>query len=251
MKHPRNTVSWQALSEAIAVNPNKNVQLGGGAATASLLSLPSDTDLSWLPGWSQDTNQIMDVISASLWIREPLYRTATSSVKRTMEMEEASFLMNQIESAYKSITGHTWVRKHLEEELRFRSGGGAAQLDFWSSVRTTKRMAQLVDFVCRVREFRLCVFYPDKKEVTNIPLKSHGCDTVTLVDADSSRILLGSTISLNDVIIKSEMAWFVPLSEPGIGSTTMARIIEELKPGIYKGNRMTLWKLLQQKKSLE
>jgi hypothetical protein len=255
---PKHDLPWSAISEAIQANPNKTVQIGGGAATASLLALPADTDVPWLPGWSHDTNQVLDVVAASLWIREPLYRSATTSVKQTMEMEEAAFLMNQIESAYKSFTGHTWVRKHLEEELRNRSGGSLAAPDFWASMRTTKRLSQLVDYVCRVRGFRLCLFYPGQNEVTNVPLLSHGlpADKVTLIDTEACRVLLADhakpSCTLNSVILASEMSWFVPLSEPSIGATTVAQIVQSLqalKPGVYKGNRPTLWRLLKMKQS--
>lgn len=249
---PKHDIPWTSLSEAIQSNPNKTVQISGGAASASLLALPADTDVPWLPGWSHDTNQVLDVVAASLWIREPLYRSATTSVKQTMEMEEAAALMNQIESAYKSFTGHTWVRKHLEEELRLRSGGSLATPDFWASMRTTKRISQLVDYVCRVRGFRLCLFYPGQNEVTNVPLLSHGLppEKITLVDTEACRVLLGSTITLQTAILASEMTWFVPLSEPGIGATTVAQIVQSLQalePGVYKGNRPTLWRLLKMK----
>jgi hypothetical protein len=261
---PKHDLPWSAISDAIQANPNKTVQIGGGAASASLLALPADTDVPWLPGWSHDTNQVLDVVAASLWIREPLYRSATTSVKQTMEMEEAAFLMNQIETAYKSFTGHTWVRKHLEEELRNRSGGSLAAPDFWASMRTTKRISQLVDYVSRVRGFRLCLFYPGQNEVTNVPLLSHGLppDKVTLVDTEACRVLLspagsgltmqGPATTLQSVILASEMTWFVPLSEPSIGATTVAQIVQSLQslePGVYKGNRPTLWRLLKLKQS--
>lgn len=261
---PKQEVSWSSLSEAIQVNPNKSVQIGGGPASASLLSLPGDTEVSWLKGWSHDTNQVLDVVAVSLWIREPLYRSATTSVKQVMEMEEATFLMNQIETAYKTFTGHTWVRKHLEEELRLRSGGSLAAPDFWASMRTTKRLSQLVDYVCRVREFRLCLFYPGQNEVTNVPLLSHGLppEKITLVDTEACRVLLGPAGSgltmqgpattLQTAILKSEMTWFVPLSESSVGATTVAQIVQGLQalaPGVYKGNRSTLWRLLQMKRS--
>jgi hypothetical protein len=251
---PKHDIPWTSLSEAIQANPNKSMQIGGGAASASLLALPADTDVPWLPGWSHDTNQVLDVVAASLWIREPLYRSATTSVKQTMEMEEAAFLMNQIESAYKSFTGHTWVRKHLEEELRLRSGGSLAAPDFWASMRTTKRTSQLVDYVCRVRGFRLCLFYPGQNEVTNVPLLSHGLppEKITLVDTEACRVLLGSAITLQTAILKSEMTWFVPLSESSIGATTVAQIVQSLQalePGVYKGNRPTLWRLLKLKQA--
>lgn len=247
-------VSWSSLSEAIQANPNKTVQIGGGPASASLLALPGDTDVPWLPGFSHDTNQVLDVVAASLWIREPLYRSATGPVKQNMEMEEATFLMNQIESTYKTFTGHTWVRKHLEEELRLRSGGSPAVPDFWASMRTTKRLSQLVDYVCRLRGFRLCLFYPGQNEVTNVPLLRHDLapEKITLVDTEAGRVLLGPATTLQTAILRSEMTWFVPLSESGVGATTMAQIVQSLQslePGVYKGNRTTLWRILKLKQS--
>jgi hypothetical protein len=241
-------VSWSDLHEAIQANPNRTTALGGGAVSASIASLPTEISIPWLPGWSADSDQSLDIVALSLWISDPLYRAATQGTKAVMEMEEAASLLHQHEKAYKEYTGHTWVRKHLEEELRARAAGAPAIPDFWSSVRTTKRAASLVDYVCRVRGFRVGLLYSEG--VTNIPLISKE-DLVLVYNnhvlVSSSGFRLSKTL-WPDVTIKSDLPWFIPTCVPSVGTTTTAQILERLKalkPGVYKGNRLTLWRLLQ------
>jgi hypothetical protein len=76
--------------------------------------------LPWLPDFTEDTTFVIsDAVSLALWIRDPLFRTATPSVRRAMEKEEAAFLLHSSEVAWKEKGGKArgWVRKHLEEDL--------------------------------------------------------------------------------------------------------------------------------------
>jgi len=241
-------VPWSDLTEAIQANPNNALKPGGGAVSASVASLPTDVSIPWLPGWSADSDTLLDIVALSLWIRDPMYRAATEGTKAVMEMEEAASLLHQHEKAYKEHTGHTWIRKHLEEELRARAAGSPAYPDFWSSVKTTKRTASLVDYVCRVRGFRVGLLYSEG--ITNIPLIS----TEDLVLVYGGHVLVSSSgFRLSkalwpDVVIKSDLTWFIPACVPSVGATTTAQILERLKgmkPGVYKGNRLFLWRLLQ------
>jgi len=244
-------LQWSELNEAIQANPNRFHKVGGGPATASITAKPDDTVVSWLPGWTEDSDTMLDIIALSLGIREPLYRIATDSTKAVMEMEEASYLLHQHEKAYKEFTSHTWTRKHLEEELRARAGGAPASPDFWKSVKTSKRIASLVDYVCRLRTFRLGLIYDDM--ITSIPLIS----SVDLTLIHNGHVLVPAMLpkaSWPDVVIKSDLTWFIPPCVPSVGATTMSQIMERLKalkPGTYKGNRLTLWRLLQMELSYQ
>jgi hypothetical protein len=255
----KSEVSWSEINAAIQVNPYR-ANLGGGAATSSLTSLPDDTPLSWLPGWSEDHSApIPDCISLALWLRDPLYRSATESVRGLMEMEEASFLLNNIDIAWKAQNGrvHGWVRKHLEEDLRARSGGAAALVDSWDLVRQQKRQAQLVDYICTMRNFRVGLWWPEQRAVTNIPAQPN-VETLVLIHCETNRVLIGSTIELplnqwSTIITKADMEWFIPACASSIGASTVPQIVEQLqsiKSGIYKGNRNTLWKQLQFEKAI-
>ena len=246
-------VSWSTLKAAIAANPNKSVALGGGPATSSLTSLPSDSPVTWLPGWSEDPTAILDSISLALWIHDPMYRSATESVKGLMEMEEAAALLHDIETAWKDNgRGHGWVRKHLEEDLRARAGGAPATPDTWNLVRQQKRQAQLVDYVCTLRKIRVGLWWPEQRTVTNIPAL-YTADPIVMIQCETNRVLIGDAPTLPvknwpALVMKADMEWFVPPCAPSIGATTVAQIIESLqaiKPGSYKGSRNHLWKLLQ------
>ena len=133
-----------------------------GAASASIHTMQEEETLEWCPGWTTDTALILDAISLSLWIREPLYRTAAIPVRKAMEMEEASTLLNEIETAWKANKGRGWVRKHLEEDLRMRAAGGEPAAD-WDTVRTQRRAAYLVDYIATVRSLRFGLWWSDRK----------------------------------------------------------------------------------------
>ena len=92
-------VTWEQLKDAVHANPNRNASIGGLAST-SVASLPElSTELSWLPNWSEDTTiRLADAVSLSLWIHEPIYRSAITPVRKAMEMEEAAWLLHSIES---------------------------------------------------------------------------------------------------------------------------------------------------------
>ena len=159
------SVGWDALSAAIQANPKRSAGLGGGgAASTSLMTMPvEETHLSWLDGWTEDTTfTIADVLSFVLWVRDPMYRVATPSVRHAMEREEAAMLLEVSEKAWGEHNGKArgWVRKHLEEDLRARSSGGPPAPDAWDSMRTNKRAAQLVDYVCVMRGIRIGLWFP-------------------------------------------------------------------------------------------
>jgi len=195
----------------------------------------------------------------SLWFRDPLYRSATDSVRSLMEMEEAATLLHSIDDAWKVHSGR-WVRKHLEEELRSRAAGAAPAPDAWDAVRQQKRVAQLVDYVCVQRGFRLALWSTDKnqKTVTTIPAQAN-TDFLLMIMADTNRALLGpgnQKLPLTDfpaTILKADAEWVLPACAPSLGATTVASIIEQLQticPGTYKGNRTILWKLLQYERAI-
>ena len=211
--------------------------------------------MQWLPGWSEDQSiLVQDAIALSLWIREPLYRTATESVRGLMEMEEATSLLNMIDTAGR---GHGWIRKHLEEDLRARGGGAPAVTNFWDLARSQKRAAQLVDYISTVRGFRIGLWWPEMRAVTNIPLLP-SIPTLILVNCETCRVLIGPSgfelpdSSWDSTLVLSDMTWFVPPSAPSCGATTVGQITEELesfRPGPHKGNRNQLWRALQYEKA--
>ena len=234
-------VCWEEMEAAIAVNPNKQSVLGGGAVTRSVSSLPTEAGLSWLPGWCEDTMTVADGVALSLWIRDPLYRAATPSLRRSMEMEEAAYLIHQTD-----MKGR-WVRKHLEEDLRGRAAGGPPPTDAWESAMKVRRAAMLLDYIFTIRELRVVLWWPHHKTVTVIPLT--GVDTVTQINCLSGRVLLGprSTISWpawQQII--TDNTWVPPASAPSAGALTVAQIQEKIKTmgGQVTGNRQVLWNRL-------
>jgi hypothetical protein len=256
----KSEVSWDELHSAIEVNPHKS-SLGLGAASSSLSTLPEDKALQWLPGWTEDHSaSLPDCVSLSLWIRDPLYRSATQSVRGLMEMEEASFLLNNIDIAWKEQHGrvHGWVRKHLEEDLRARSSGAPAPIDAWELVRNQKRHAQLVDYICTMRKFRVGLWWPEQKLVTTIPAQPF-TDTLVNIQCQTNRVLVGPDgfwtplSSWPTLLIRSDMEWFIPACVT-FGNQTVSQIVEQLqtiKPGVYKGNRNSLWTRLNYERSIK
>ena len=250
------SVPWDQLRAAIEANPSNKAVLGGGAATVSLDTLPDEIALTWLPGWHEDASfTVSDCVCLSLWVRDPMYRTATDSVRRAMEKEEASFLLHAIDSAWKEHNGRArgWCRKHLEEDLRLRAGGGDAAPDAWESVRLQKRAAQLVDYICALRSLRVGLWWPEHATVTNIPLSSESA-TIVQVSCTSGRILIGPSgyqIPFHawkpHMATVKDMQWVVPLCAPSIGAHTVAQIQEKLeaKSVTATGNRAQLWTRLQ------
>jgi len=235
-------VCWEEMEAAVAINPNKQSVLGGGAVTRSVSSLPTEAGLSWLPGWCEDTMTVADGVALSLWIRDPLYRAATPSLRRSMEMEEAAYLIHLTGM----IRGRGWVRKHLEEDLRGRAGGGPPSTDTWESAMKVRRVAMLLDYIFTVRELRVVLWWPHHKTVTVIPMT--GVDTVTQINCLSGRVLLGpkSTISWpawQQII--TDNTWIPPATEP-TGSLTVAQLQERIKAmgGEVTGNRQVLWNRL-------
>ncbi len=258
------SVVWEDILEAIQANPNRGKAFVG-AASMAVAGIPSDNvPISWIPGsdWTEDTTfTISDVVSFVLWVSDPLYRTATPSVRRIMEMEEATRLLNESETAWKTRGGkaRSWVRKHLEEDLRSRSSGGDPDPDFWEKVRTTRRTALLVDYVCVMRSLQIACWWPMNTGVscTAIPLSFSSVDTES---NDSPSMLVQLNCVSGNVILGQQgdyrmpkavwiqhpavvQQWTPPACAPSIGAQTVAQIAEQLT-GDRKGNRQTLWNRL-------
>lgn len=253
------SVPWSELEAAIQTNPHKSICLQGGKASTSIASIPTDTGVSWMPGWSEDGSvAIQDGVALSLWIRDPLYRIAAPNIRRSMEMEEASWLLHNSETAWKQHNGRIrgWVRKHLEEDLRLRAGGGEAEAEAWETMKTTKRASLLLDYICIVRGIRVALWWPDHKAVTVVPLTGSLPDTpVSQLNCLSRHMLLGPSVntvpgpSWPALLLKNDFVWAPPASAASIGSQTVAQIQERIKAlnpdGVIAATgRTALWNYL-------
>lgn len=250
-------IPWSSLQEAIQANPNRwTAPPRPGGAAATIVAMPTtEQPVSWLAGWNEDTTSaIADIVSLVLWVSDPLYRTATESAQRLMEKEEAAALLHASESEWKRLGGRVrgWVKGHLEEDLRERSAGGDPKADAWSSLRDTKRAANLVDYVCMVRGLRVALWWPESKTATVFPMtggdSSHG---IIQLNAESGRILLNPTGYRVDgptwptVLAAAEsFKWSAPANAPAMGSQTIAQIRERLEGLGLKdvaGTKPVLW----------
>lgn len=264
-KNEAASIPWTVLQAAIAANPQRSSALTVGTASASVAALPShDLSLSWLPGWTEDTTfTISDAVSFALWVRDPLYRTATVSVRRAMEMEEAAALLHASEAAWKQHNGRVrgWVRKHLEEDLRHRASGGEVAPDAWEAIRTTKRAALLLDYICVMRSLRVGLWWPEQKAVTVVPLSGVPASIpIVQLNCISGHILLGPDgFALAGaawpalLLSAADMTWAPPACSASIGTQTVAQIQgqldaitagQELKEN-RQGGRIGLWNRLQ------
>jgi len=258
------SVSWNLLSEAIGLNPAAATVLPNSkSASSSVVALPADVSVPWLPaGWIEDTTcSLGDIVSFILWIRDPMYRTATASVRRTMEMEEAAALLHGIDAAWKEHKNRGWIRKHLEEDLRERASGAVAAPDAWETARALKRAALLVDYVCIMRGVRIALWWPELKSMTVFPLTGGGTANIFGINCTTGHGLVSpngaSGISpsflqpllLSERVHAADIVWTMPQSAPSIGATTVAAITEQIQtllPGTTPtGNRSSLWSRLQ------
>jgi hypothetical protein len=251
------SVPWANMQAAILTNQHRGVGLGLTGAGGAVAVMPTeDTRVLWLPaGWTEDTTlTVSDAVSFALWIREPLYRTATPSVRRAMESEEATTLLNASEAAWKEKGGRVrgWVRKHLDEDLRQRSGGVDPVPDAWENVRTARRAAQLLDYVCVMRELRLALWWPEHKIVSVFPAAGGvpAGTPVVQINCLSGRVLMGPqgftmppTAWPALSVHAAEFTWTPPQTVGG--SMTVAQILEALPPDAERsGGRMVLWNRL-------
>ena len=227
----------------------------------SLMAMPdTPTTLEWLTGdWTEDTTfTIPDVVSFVLWVRDPLYRAAAPSLRRAMEVEEAQALLHGSEQAWSDQHGRSrgWVRKHLEEDLRARASGAEPAPDAWEAVRTQRRAALLVDYVCVMRGIRVALWWPvagaastEKTTVTMIP---GNAGPVAQLNAVSGHILMKAdgTMTMEatewpTLVSEAQATWFPAPCAPSISSSTVAQIQERLAlidPSADRtGNRATLW----------
>jgi len=174
-----------------------------------------------------------------------------------MEMEIAQELLLHLDTNWHTKGGRarSWVRKHIEEDLQLRAGGGAPRDDFWASLHTTKRAALLVDYVLIVSEMRAVIWWPTSSQaVTVIPCTGgSAAATVAQVNADSGRILIGDAgarISGGiDKLIESsiKMSW-VPPANLTAGAQKVSEIVAAItalgKTAKAKG-KSELWSELQ------
>lgn len=251
------SVPWGDMIAAIQANPQRSLTLETSATSAagSVAALPVDTAVDWLPGWTEDTTtSLPDIVSFVLWIRDPMYRTAAAGVRRAMEREEASALLQASEKAWRDHNGRQrgWVRKHLEEDLRARSSGADPAPDAWELVRVNRRAALLVDYVCVMRGQRVGLWWPEHHAVTVIGTG----DRVVNLNCTSGRALIGSAGWVVNALswptlleTAKEMTWSPATCAPSMGAMTVAQIQEALmtiQPDALKtGGRLVIWNRLQ------
>jgi hypothetical protein len=257
-------ISWSELQGAIAANAQRSVGLCAvGGATYTVAALPAATTLSWLDGgWTEDTTfTVSDAVSLVLWIQDPLYRAAVASVRRAMEMEVAQSLLHGSEAAWHAHGGKArgWCRKHLEEDLRHRAGGGDPEPDAWNSVREKKRAAQLVDYICVTHGIRLALWWPEAGTCTMIPVAGGVAIDAPVVQLNctTGRILIGPDASFKlapaawpALILKArDITWSPAACGPSAGSATVADIQSRIAAvdaaADRTGNRAVLWNRLQ------
>lgn len=254
MQSTREVVPWAALSDAIRANPTRS------SAPTTLkkgTSVPALTTLTWLPNWSEDTTcTVPDVVSFVLWVKDPLYRATTPSSRRTMEMEEAASLLLDLDSLWKQHNGRSrgWVRKHIEEDLRLRAGGGDPLVDFWTGVREKKRTALLMDYVCVVRGLRVAVWWASASKVTLYPMLG-GSGPVAQLNGEAARMLVRAsgfttTAAETPALLMSgrDISWAPPTSVSA--TQTMTEMTAELAQfGVSnvggKQSKTTVWRALQ------
>jgi hypothetical protein len=152
-----------------------------------------DIAVPWMPaGWSENKeHEVTDIVSLVLWIKEPMYRTATPAIKRAMEREENESLLTSIESAFTAHNGKArgWIKKHLEEA--FSSLKEYKHNEFWKGVMEEKRMALIMDFVCIVRNLRVGLWISGSGSV------SGAC--VTSDSVSGACVTSGSTEPINEI----------------------------------------------------
>lgn len=246
MNSTREIVTWNDLSAAIQSNANRVVGLPKRFTTAPAAptKVTAPQTLSWLPGWTEDTTcTVPDVVSFVLWVQDPMYRATTASGRRSMEMELASSLLLHLDANWKNKNGRIrgWVRKHIEEDLRLRAGGGSPLTDFWTGVREKKRTALLMDYVCIVSGLRVAVWWPATAAVTMYPMTG-GSGNVAQLNGDAGRALVGpdsftvpAATAADHLMSGVGIAWAPPVSVSS--NQTLAELLGEL--ALYEVNTNT------------
>lgn len=251
------SVPWAELETAIQANHQRGVKLLSHGALRAVQVQPEDKAVPWLPGWNEDTAfSVSDAVSLVLWIKDPLYRSATTAVRSAMEMEEATTLLNTSEDEWRRCNGRVrgWVRKHLEEDLRNRSAGEPAAPDAWTAIRTNKRAGLLMDYVCTINRVRVALWWPEHSSVTVFPLTG-GSGPVVMVNCDTGHMLTtktGWSVKPTELIAvlasAPSMQWIAPTSAPTLSGITVGQLQEQIAalqkhcsgPLVATGNRQTL-----------
>jgi len=266
MNSTREIVTWNDLSAAIQSNANRAIGFPKRAVApaAPTKAPPIPQTLSWLPGWTEDTTcTVPDVVSFVLWVQDPMYRATTASGRRSMEMELASSLLLHLDANWKNKNGRVrgWVRKHIEEDLRLRAGGGSPLTDFWTGVREKKRTALLMDYVCIISGLRVAVWWPSTATtaVTMFPMTG-GSGNVAQINGDAMRALVGpdsftvpATSAAAHLMSGVDIAWAPPVSISS--NQTLTELLGEL--ALYEVNTNTnakgksgVWHALQWQRQL-
>ena len=214
------------------------------ATDLSETSDKKDVTVPWMPaGWSENKeHEVTDAVSLVLWIKEPLYRTATQAIRRAMEREETESLLTSIEGAFTTHNGkgRGWIKKHLEEA--FSSQKEYKHNEFWKGVQEEKRLALIMDFVCIVRNLRVALWFPSTSsdEVSNVTVIPHMCEQrsqIIQLNASTAHLLLdgkGSPFVGGRewpalTMAAKEFTWIPATSAPSIGSQTVLQIRSRLQ----------------------
>jgi hypothetical protein len=254
------SVPWAELEGAIQANPQRSTPLFGRGAVRAVQMQTAEKTVPWLPGWNEDTAfSVSDAVSLVLWIKDPLYRSATTAVRHAMEMEEASTLLNTSEDEWRRCNGRVrgWVRKHLEEDLRGRSAGEPALPDVWNAIRTNKRAGLLMDYICIINRVRVALWWPEHNAVTVYPLTG-GTGPIVQVNCDTGHILMnakGWSVPADELVpllstaeANASFRWIAPTSAPALSGMTVSQLQEQIaalqkqcaRTIVSTGNRQTL-----------
>ncbi len=113
----------------------------------------------------------VDPICVGIQERDAMYDIASSSVRQSMEAEEARILESKLGELYKNESGRSrgWTKTHLEAYLvpRAASGGSVPpkQVFDWSKIFTDKTTSATLDYVCLAKGIRIAVWKEEEKSV--------------------------------------------------------------------------------------
>jgi hypothetical protein len=129
------------------------------APAAPVVSKSSSKELS-----PKKSRHAQDPICIGISLRDPMYEIASSSVKQSIEAEEARILESKIAELYKNESGRSrgWTKTALDAFflIRAASGGNVPPKEAfeWSTVFTNKQTSAVLDFICLAKGIRLAVW---------------------------------------------------------------------------------------------